>query len=174
MNVRTPKLPWYREPWPWLVMAGPAVVVIASLYTAVLAVRSSDGLVADDYYTEGLIINRSLARDAAAAARGLHAAAQFGNGRVQVSLQSQSGAAPRALRLQLLHPTRDGLDQDIVLHETAPGLWEGRLDALAQASWRLELDAPEAGWRLTGIWHNSQGGGQGTVQLLPAVVEPRP
>lgn len=46
--------PWYREPWPWLLMAGPLIVIIAGLVTAWLAVTSSDGLVTDDYYKKGL------------------------------------------------------------------------------------------------------------------------
>ena len=39
--------PWYREPWPWILMAGPAIVVVAGIATAWLAVRSNDGLVED-------------------------------------------------------------------------------------------------------------------------------
>jgi uncharacterized protein len=39
---------WYREPWPWLLMAGPAIVVVAGLYTAYLAVTTNDALVAGD------------------------------------------------------------------------------------------------------------------------------
>ena len=35
--------PWYREPWPWFLMAGPAVVVVASLASAVIAFRSFEG-----------------------------------------------------------------------------------------------------------------------------------
>ena len=46
--------PWYREPWPWILMAGPAIVVVAGIATAWLAVRSNDGLVGDDYYKKGL------------------------------------------------------------------------------------------------------------------------
>ena len=38
--------PWYREPWPWLLMAGPAIVVVAGVTTAVIAFRGADGLVA--------------------------------------------------------------------------------------------------------------------------------
>ena len=58
--------PWYREPWPWLLMLGPAIVVVAGLYTAILAVRSDDGLVATDYYRQGLEINKKLSREAIA------------------------------------------------------------------------------------------------------------
>ena len=39
--------PWYREPWPWLLMAGPAIVVVAGLFTAYLAVTSFDGFAVD-------------------------------------------------------------------------------------------------------------------------------
>ena len=53
---------WYREPWPWLLMAGPLVVVAASLASAWIAVKSDDGVVADDYYKQGLAINRKLPR----------------------------------------------------------------------------------------------------------------
>ncbi|MFZ1910379.1 MAG: FixH family protein, partial [Burkholderiales bacterium] len=58
--------PWYREPWPWLLIAGPAAVVVASFYTLYLAIVSADGLVDGDYYKDGLAINRVLAREDAA------------------------------------------------------------------------------------------------------------
>ena len=40
--------------------AGPAVVVVASLVSAWIAIRSDDGLVAEDYYKRGLLINKKL------------------------------------------------------------------------------------------------------------------
>ena len=58
--------PWYREPWPWILMAGPAVVVVAGFFTLWLAVSTSDGLVVEDYYKQGLAINRVFAREDAA------------------------------------------------------------------------------------------------------------
>ncbi len=27
------KQPWYREPWPWILMAGPVIVIIAGVIT---------------------------------------------------------------------------------------------------------------------------------------------
>jgi len=54
--------PWYREPWPWLLMAGPFIVIVAGIVTAWLAVSTSDGLVTDDYYKEGLAVAETLAR----------------------------------------------------------------------------------------------------------------
>jgi len=39
--------PWYREPWPWILMSGPAVVVVAGTVTAVIAIRTADPVVAN-------------------------------------------------------------------------------------------------------------------------------
>ena len=55
--------PWYREPWPWILMAGPFTVVVAGMITLWLALESSDGMVADDYYKRGLAINQTLSRE---------------------------------------------------------------------------------------------------------------
>jgi hypothetical protein len=34
--------PWWREPMMWLVVGGPAVVVVAGIATAVIAIRNAD------------------------------------------------------------------------------------------------------------------------------------
>ena len=59
-------MPWYRQRWPWLLIAGPAIVVVASLVTAWLAASTDDGVIADDYYKRGLLINQELERTRAA------------------------------------------------------------------------------------------------------------
>lgn len=41
-----PTLPWWRVPTAWLVMGGPAAVVVAGIVTAVIAVRGADPEVA--------------------------------------------------------------------------------------------------------------------------------
>jgi hypothetical protein len=47
MNPTATK-PWYRHPWPWILMSGPAIVVVAGIATTVIAVTTADGLVSDD------------------------------------------------------------------------------------------------------------------------------
>jgi uncharacterized protein len=37
--------PWYRYPMVWLVIGGPAVVVVAGIVTAVIAYRGADPVV---------------------------------------------------------------------------------------------------------------------------------
>jgi hypothetical protein len=137
--------PWYREPWPWLLMAGPATVVVAGAITLWLAVASADGLVVDDYYRRGLAINRDLTLERHAAARGIAAQAMREPRRLRVVLH---GAAPAALLAQLVHATRSGYDRSLVLAPVAPGEYEAELPPLPKGHWRLILEDPRREWRI--------------------------
>lgn len=43
-----PQLPWWRIGMVWLVLAGPALVVVAAVATAVIAVRGADPVLEHD------------------------------------------------------------------------------------------------------------------------------
>ena len=142
--------PWHRHPWPWLLMAGPAVVVVAAFATLYLAVKSDDGLVADDYYKKGLAINRTRARAERAAALGLAATVDVdasGQARVDLVAASQEpDALPAALRLNMLHPTRAGHDIRGVVVRGPDGRYVGTLDPLPPGRWRIVVETDA--WRL--------------------------
>jgi hypothetical protein len=137
--------PWYREPWPWILMAGPAAVLVAGAVTIWLAVSTSDGLVADDYYKRGLAINQELKRERAAAARRIDATVERSGEKLGVTL---SGAAPEAVFAQLVHATRAGHDQRLRLAQVAPGRYEAELPPLPAGRWRLVLEDPRREWRI--------------------------
>jgi hypothetical protein len=140
--------PWYREPWPWILMAGPAVVIVACFITLWLAVRSDDGLVVDDYYQEGLAINTVLRRSEAAERLGISAEIRLADGRVRVL--SGGAAANEPLTLHFVYPTRAGMDQVLRLDLVRPGVYEGRVQALRAGRWHVVLE--QRGWRLAGDW----------------------
>ncbi len=104
---RAPSLdnrPWYRNRWPWILMAGPAVVVVAGIVTAWIAATTSDGLVADDYYKQGLAVNQVLARNDVAAAMQLEARLRLVAGRIELRLMSRAGAAlPGRVKVTVNH-----------------------------------------------------------------------
>ncbi len=143
-----PAQPWYRERWPWILMAGPATVVAAGLITAWLAIRSDDGLVIDDYYKQGLAINQTLSRNDAAGRLGMAAEIRLADGRVRVLLGGPAGRGTLALRL--VHPTRTGMDQSVDLAAVEPDVYEGRLRPLQPGRWHVVLEARD--WRLAGDW----------------------
>ncbi len=148
-----PLKPWYREPWPWILMAGPAAVVVAGAVTTVLAVRSFDGLVAEDYYKQGLAVNQVLARAERAVALGIEGRiviAEVAGGAVRVDLRSAGGGPAAAVRLSLSHPTRAGMDQHLPLVMAPDGSYVGRLAPLAPGRWHVILEDATAAWRIRG------------------------
>jgi len=136
--------PWYREPWPWLLMAPPAVAVVAGLATVWIAAASADGLVAEDYYKQGLALNQVLAREKRARALGLAAKVEMAAGRIRVRLE---GAAPEALFVRLVHRTRAGYDQRLRLAR-AGGAYEAAMSPLAPGGWRVSIEDPQGRWRI--------------------------
>lgn len=56
----SPVQPWWRYGHVWLVIAGPAIVIVAGFITLALALGTPDPLVAEDYYRKGIEINKTL------------------------------------------------------------------------------------------------------------------
>jgi hypothetical protein len=143
--------PWYREPWPWLLMAGPAAVIIAGAITTLIALRSFDGLTAEDYYKQGLAVNKVLARAQTASALGVSAELRWPDGesgRVQLDLQSSSNEQPAALRLTLNHPTRAGADRSVWLHALGYGRYAGRIERPDPGRWSAIVEDDGRRWRI--------------------------
>ena len=144
--------PWYREPWPWLLMAGPAIVVVAGFITLALAIESSDGLVADDYYKQGKAINMTLHRDARAQELQYRAQVSITQaGTIALNFVAAAPPVPQ-LRLTLHHPTRSGFDREIRLGRNTDGSYAGAMPAIDAARWGMTLDDSSRSWRLTGDW----------------------
>jgi hypothetical protein len=168
-SLVTDKLPWYREPWPWILMSGPAIVVVAGFATAYLAVISNDGLVDDDYYKQGLAVNQRTTLDQQGVQLGIRAEVIRGGAgnQVRVFLQgNQNDALPSALKLRLSHPTRSGIDQKVDLIAEGVGIYSGKLDAPLSGRWHVVLQDTQNEWRLSGDWNIEK---QSTLRLGTAV-----
>lgn len=145
-------LPWYKHRWPWLLMAGPAIVVVAGFITAFLAVRSADGLVADDYYKQGLAVNQVKTRDDQALQSGLSGEMSHNGQQVQLYLKGHGDALPERVVLRLIHPTRNGEDQRIELAQEGAGFYRGQLQREPLGRFNVLIEDLAATWRLTGVW----------------------
>ena len=66
--------PWWKFGHMWMVIGGPAVVVMASFVTIYLAVTRPDPVISEDYYQQGIQINQQLdAKSAASLAPAIQA-----------------------------------------------------------------------------------------------------
>ena len=150
-NFLTAK-PWFREPWPWLLASGPLLVVIASFVSAWIAIKSSDGLVSEDYYTQGLAAQETLSRSEKAVALGLIAKVHITSDTLTVALSAKSSGfqMPAALRVTVSHPTRAGLDQTEVIHGTGAGTFSARFRLPAAGHWLILIEDEAKNWRMMG------------------------
>jgi hypothetical protein len=143
--------PWYREPWPWILMSGPFFVVVAALVSAWIAVKTSDGLVADDYYKQGLAVGQTLARSERAAEMGLAAKLRLhvDGATIHLAARQSSFVMPAALRITLSHPTRAGLDSEQILVRQGD-LYVGKVRLPAAGHWLILIEDEGQTWRLMG------------------------
>lgn len=144
--------PWYRETWPWLLMLGPGIAVIAGFITLWLAITSFDGLVADDYYKKGLGVNQDLSRRQRAVQLGITARLEHDAPARKVRA-TVTGEAPRMLNLRFTHPTRAGQDVRVEIMQIAQGQYEGTLLLPAQSKWNIELSSSD--WAIDGEWSDT-------------------
>lgn len=161
MQARSPQLfhldpprPWYAQRWPWLLMLGPILVIIAGSYTCWLAFTRPDALVVDDYYMQGKAINQDLRRDRAATALGLRATLRYdpAAGSLLATLQSNGTPLASEVRLHLVHSTQPAKDILLRLSPDASGGLSAALPMLEQTRWRVLIENPAREWRLAGTW----------------------
>ena len=150
MNPMESARPWYKEFWPWFVMLFPASAVIGGIVTYQLAAQNIDGVVEDDYYKQGMAINRTLDRDAAAASINLAGTLSMVGGDASLLLTGDVKQWPERVRLRILHPTRAGMDQIVMLTSRGGGRYAARCGISGAAKWNLLLEDEQKNWRLAG------------------------
>ncbi len=65
-QVQEPKAstPWWKFGHVWLIISGPAIVVVAGIITAVIAFNGADPVIDQNYYENGININKTLRENA--------------------------------------------------------------------------------------------------------------
>jgi len=165
MNLRH-ATPWYRSKWPWLLMLAPAFALFGGIAMLVVAFASNDGLVAEDYYKQGLTINQQLQRERRASALDLSAQLQFSPGRALLQL---SVPGPTVLRVRFVHPTRAANDHEVPANRTGPFVYEAALPVLEPGKWLVQIEDLDRTWRMTGEWN-----GESRLRVLARTTETAP
>lgn len=143
--------PWYKQFWPWFLIALPASAVVAGIATLMIASHEPDGIVVDDYYKQGLAINQDLDRDRMAASLGLSAQVRLrADGVLQVVLQGDRTARLAVLQVSLLHPTKAGQDRVLTAKRMPDAHFEVALGRLETANWHVAIEPVDRSWRLHG------------------------
>ncbi len=164
MKNETSKSTWKQEPLVWLLLAIPSSAVVMGVVMLTLAIQSYSGLVIDDYYKHGKQINRIIERDRFAYELGLAAGMRLGDdGVVEIRFDPEVEFVPGDnIELNLVHATKPGLDQSLILERVDRRLLRGRLPLSGSGRWNVYLQTPD--WRLTGSLQHPLGP---AARLLP-------
>jgi len=156
--------PWYKHRWPWLLMLGPFVVLVAGFVTMWISFSGADALVVDDYYKQGKAINQDLRRDRVALTLGLQLSLRYdaASGNVVGAMKGLTNQSP--LTLLLVHPTVPQKDKRMVVTPDTEGKFSVSLPMLERAHWQVQIEDAERSWRLQGDWSWPQ---QHTIDISP-------
>ena len=146
--------PWYTQRWPWLLMLGPALVLVAGGFTGYLAVTREDAVVVDDYYKKGKAINQDLRRDKMASKMQLAFSARHdpAAGTLTGALTSKGEPVTAPFRIRLAHSTQPHKDMVLDAAPASDGRYSVALPLLEQARWRVVVEGLHNDWRLAGAW----------------------
>lgn len=146
--------PWYREPYVWLLITFPLAAVIGGIITIVLAIKSDDGLVVDDYYKQGLEINRKLERDQKAKDLALRVTLQYGADlpKVRVVLNARDDFQyPQSLQVSFLNASRNNLDRKLEFTKNADNMYTASNPGLVKGKWHVLVEQDD--WRVLEVLH---------------------
>ena len=107
-------------------------------------------MVVDDYYKEGKAIVQTLGRVERAHELGLAAQLSIRSDFIRVELSAASvESVPARIILTVIHPTRDGADQEFVL-DSVQGVFAGPLAPLSTGRWLFQIEDESRSWRMNG------------------------
>jgi hypothetical protein len=151
--------PWYRQFWPWFIMALPASAVVAGLYTLWLAVQTTDSLVVQSDDGMNVVTERNTAAEKEARRLGLSALIDINleTGAVVLTMSSAANVDfPDSLELRMRHPTMASRDATIELLRAMPSsrgdaTWAGHFLKTPTGRYFITLSSGDT-WRLSTEW----------------------
>ena len=152
-KVRTePQPPWYKQFWPWFIIFFPASAVVAGLTTVVIAVKNQDTLVNDDWYKDGLAINRRLDKQNLAMALDIGARITLNrdNNQLFLTVRNVDGLQSSLLDVSFVHPTQAEKDATFQAFYTPKGFYVAQLPSTPEGYFHLRIGGEKIDWQLNG------------------------
>ncbi|MGF1755655.1 FixH family protein, partial [Vibrio makurazakiensis] len=142
--------PWYKQFWPWFLIALPLTVVVWTLITVTLFTQNSVHLVTEDYYKKGKGINIDISKINVAKELGLSATIKSDD--ASITLKLDKGELPHypALKAMFVHRTLPDRDFTELLTSDAKGNYRLTPSQEIQGPWFIELTPHDEEWLIQG------------------------
>ncbi|MDP2571681.1 FixH family protein [Vibrio penaeicida] len=142
--------PWYKQFWPWFLIALPATVVVASFVTLGIFSKNSVSLVAEDYYKKGKGINIDISKQNAARDLSLSANVSTSSNRIVIGFDKGELEHFPALVVTFSHRTLADRDFSQTLSANALGQYAINLDNEIEGPWFVEVEPHNKEWLIQG------------------------
>ncbi len=147
--------PWYKQFWPWFLIALPTTVIIACFFTIYLAIVNPLNMVKDNYYKEGLEINKDFSQQQLALDLGIRSELSVTHSNLELTLHGNPEfTPPTQVMASFTHPLNTALDFSTTLKTEGNGIYsiplpEAQLSALSEnPRWYVNLEpvASQSPW----------------------------
>ena len=146
----TPR-PWYREPWPWLILGILGLGVCSGLSILTIGLSNPPQIVSGDYQSLGKALVDTQERTGRAKALGLSGDLRFEDGDLVVHLAADDLAGlPDTVLVQFLHPATSDGDTTAIVRLVADGVYRGELSATPHERAQVRVADLQQTWWLAG------------------------
>lgn len=139
--------PWYKQLWPWILIAIPVITALKAVHTIVVMQQHSPDLVVDDYYKAGKAINMQLAKYREAALRNLDAHVLVAGNRAVVRF-AENTVLEGSVHLDFYHPTIAERDFALDAERSGELLYVATLPITPSGKWQLVVSDASKEWKL--------------------------
>ncbi len=145
--------PWYKQGWPWALIAIPFLTVIAGVITIMIAYDTDDSLVKDNYYKEGLALNNNFKRLDVAKNNNMLASLHIDLNANLARLEIQSDAELKeTITVMLYHPTLGKMDRVLKFIHLSGNEYISEFKDLESSLWHLSIEDDTKNWLLKSRW----------------------
>lgn len=146
--------PWYKQFWPWFIIALPATAVVASMHLVYTAMQDKPDMVISNYYKEGLAINEEIGAEKLADQLNLNADMLVKQDIIEIKLDGELQTLPLNLALTFQHPIKENLDRVIIATRGADNVYRST-ESVPQQRWYLMVEGMDEStlklWKLKGV-----------------------
>lgn len=151
MNRPSHVKPWFKQFWPWFLIAVPLSSFIVGFVVIRFATNTTDSLVVDDYYKEGRAINANLDKEEHARYLNITSDLTIKDGAIAVKFHSGIPQDGNALKLSFYHVTLQDKDISLLLSRDASGIYRGFVDDSLAGKWRVTLTPHDEQWKIQNV-----------------------
>jgi hypothetical protein len=144
----TPQKVWYKQFWPWFLIALPVSSMILSLNMLRFAINSEDSLVVDEYYKQGKAINVNLQKIEMAKTLNLKAQLLIDDNSVEMRFTDGELDSSAALNLVFYHATQEHKDMSLILIKDASDTYRALIDTDMTGKWQVSLQPHDEEWKI--------------------------